>query len=50
MKLHLAPLTDNLKRLNPFKTLARDDKMLAALRKGTRGEGRGTRNESRGDG
>jgi hypothetical protein len=30
MKLHLAPLTGDLKRLNPFKTLARGDKMLAA--------------------
>ena len=30
MKLHLAPLTGDLKSLNPFKTLARGDKMLAA--------------------
>jgi len=43
MKLHLAPLTGNLKRLNPFKTLARGDKMLAApeLGRGARDGGRG---------
>ncbi|WP_020250283.1 hypothetical protein [Fervidibacter sacchari] len=41
MKLHLAPLTVVSAKRNPFKTLARGDKMLAALRKGTRGEGRG---------
>ncbi|MFA0734961.1 MAG: hypothetical protein OGMRLDGQ_001461 [Candidatus Fervidibacter sp.] len=43
MKLHLAPLTGDLKRLNPFKTLARGDKMLAApeLGRGARDGGRG---------